>query len=359
MVPVAIGVFLLDPLGGPEAVSRAHRFWFLMLPISTAVSGAAVVAMAVANRARAYRTIATLQFSAATASACASLVFGLAGMGGDGLLLAYGVGQAVFLGFAIAIVRRGRLLRHPISTGSLLRLAQQHRGYPVFTMPTALLQTLMLQLPLFVFIYLQEAALLGALGRAQSLLILPILLISNAISRVYFQRATEDYNRTGTCRPIFVKTVPLILVVAAPFLMLFGLFGPGVFTLYLGANWTEAGQIARILAPVFFLQMFANVLGASALFAGNQLLSLKLQVLGGVLTVAGCGLPLAIGLAPTDAITGWALAISVFYLLRIWLGWELSSKDNRWTSPARMDRRAGARNALGGRTCCGRAGERA
>jgi O-antigen/teichoic acid export membrane protein len=341
IVPVAVGVFFLDPF---ESATHGHRLWFLMLPVSTVVSGASLAAIAVANRARAYRRLAVMQISAAAASALGSLAFGLAGMRSDALLLAYVMSQAVSLGFSISIATRHQVWRHRASTRKIFSLAYKHRGYPMFTMPGALVQSIGLQLPIFTLTYLGEASLLGSFSRAQSLLILPISLLSGAIGRVYFQRATEDYNRTGNCRPIFLKAMPLIFVLAFPFLVLFGVFGPSVITLYLGDNWKEAGQVAQILAPVFFLQMFVGPLGGSTLFAGNQRLSLIVHVFGIVLVLIGCGIPMLVGTQPTGVIIGWAVAVGFFYVIQTGLGWELSAKQNRWASSVKPNHGPRSRN---------------
>lgn len=325
MLPVAIGLYLLDPFA---AASRGGRLWFLLLPLSTLVSGASLAAMAVANRGRAYKSLAAMQFAAAAVSALASIVFGLMNLRSDGLMLAYVLSQAITLMFSGAILFNHGVHAAGVSRRKLIRLAVRHRGYPLFTLPAAFLQSLGGQVPVIVLTVFGAAATLGAFSRAQSLLILPVMMFSSAISRVYFQRAAGDYNKTGSCKGIFLKTTPLIAVFAFPFLLAFALFGEELFSFYLGTNWRQAGEIAEIISPVLFLQMFVSPLGSSVLFSGNQHLSTYVHSLGLVLIAAGCIVPLLNGLGARGLIIGWALSLCILNILQIGLGWVLSAKNH-------------------------------
>lgn len=326
MIPLAVGVYLLDPFA---TAARGHRLWFAALPLSTLIVGTSLTAMAIANRARSYKTLAVMQFSAAAASALASIAFGLLSLGSDGLMLATILSQTIILGFSMVILFRHDVLAAGSSKRKLARLAVRHKGYPLFTLPAALVQSIGAQLPVLVLTLMGAASTLGSFSRAQQLLILPVSMFSGAVSRVYIQRAAEDYNRTGSCRGIYLKTLPLLACIAIPFLLTFTLLGEKIFTLYLGENWREAGQIARVICPVLFLQMFVSPLGSSILFPGNQHLSLYVQTFGLALALVGCLVPQVLYADPSKVLQGWTLALSALGILQIYIGWKLSMRTIR------------------------------
>jgi len=329
MIPVAVGIYFLDPFA---ASVRGHRLWFLVLPLSTLVSGMSLAAMAVANRAQSYKTLAVMQFTAAAASAMASIAFGLLHLQSDGLMLAYAVSQIVTLGFSASILVRHRVFAAVSSRRRLGWLAVRHRGYPLFTLPAAVIHSLSAQLPVFVLTAMGASATLGAFSRAQGLLFLPVIMFSGAVGRVYIQRAAADFNRTGSCRPVFLKTTPLIMLYAAPFLVSFTLFGETIFTLYLGENWREAGQIAQIICPILFLQMFASPLGSSIVFAGNQHVGMYVHIVGILLASLGCLAPILYSEHPHHVLRGWALGMCALNVLQLALGWKLSKAPNQEAS---------------------------
>lgn len=329
MVPLAIGIFLFAPFGGEL---EAAQFWFLGLPLSTAIAGISVVALSVGNRGKNYRVMALMQLASATSSALMSIALGLTGFGAGGLMTAYITSQAITLGFSLMILKHNRLTRVRPSHVRLRRLAIRHRGYPLFTLPGAFIQSITAQLPIFLLTSLGSASVVGAYSRAYQLLILPISMFGSAVGRVYFQRAAEMYNNTGSCRDLFVKTAGLIAVPAIPFLVIMALFGDDIFVIYLGQSWEQAGRIAQILAPLMALQMFVSSLGSSILFFGNQKFSAIMHTAGLLLAAVGCLIGWSFGGTAMATILGWAVAQGIFCLVQIAAGWNLSMRTDRQSS---------------------------
>nr|WP_251134172.1 oligosaccharide flippase family protein [Rhodomicrobium sp. Az07] len=325
-IPVAVALYLIDPFAD---AFRGYGLWFAALPFSTLVVGTSLTAMAIANRDQAYKILSVMQFTASAASALASIAFGLLSLRSDGLMLAAMLSQAITLGFSVAILHRRNVLRAGISKRKLMRLSARHRGYPLFTMPASFLQSVGAQLPILALTSMGAATTLGSFSRAQQLLILPVSMFSGAVARVYIQRAAEEYNKTGSCRALYIRTVPIISFVAIPFFLTFTLLGETIFTVYLGENWREAGQIAQILCPVLVFQMFVSSLGSSILYTGNQHLSLHLHAFGLALALIGCLVPQILHADALQVLQGWALALSALGIIQIYIGWKLAKQTTR------------------------------
>ena len=89
---------------------------------------------------------------------------------------------------------------------------------------------------------------------------MPISLIGNAILDVFRSRATTDFQKHGTCRPIFIKTFTILFVVSVPFVLILMFWGQEIFGLVFGENWQSAGQYAQILAPMAMLRLISSPL---------------------------------------------------------------------------------------------------
>jgi O-antigen/teichoic acid export membrane protein len=323
---VEIGADLLTSL--PVIVAE-HRVWFAALPFSVFVAGVSLTAMSLANRMQAYRLLAIMQFAAALVSALASIALGFLRLGAEGLLTAYIVSQFILLGFSLAILARFGVIAERPRVSTLRRLALRHRGYPFFTLPGQLMQSIGLQLPVLTLTMLGATASLGSFNRAQQILFLPLSLFSAAITRVHFQNAAADYNKHGNCRPVFIKTAFVISLFAIPFMLIVLFLGEPIFTLYLGRNWSEAGRIAEIICPVFALQMFVAPLGSSLLFTGNQRLSLYIQTVGLFIAIAATTFPIEFGFDDYQILTGWTAALSALACGQIYFGWRLAKAPMR------------------------------
>ena len=106
----------------------------------------------------------------------------------------------------------------------------------------------------------------------------PISLVANAIGDVFRQEASSKYAQTGQCRIIYLQTLKkLALLSFIPFAILF-IFSEQIFGLLFGKEWVEAGIIAKILMPVFFLRFLSSPLSYMFLIAEVQRVDLYWQI---------------------------------------------------------------------------------
>ena len=98
---------------------------------------------------------------------------------------------------------------------------------------------------------------------------LPIQLIGGAISTVFQQKATHDYNSAGTCRPIFIKTLKTLSLIAIVPTLIIMFYGPDLFALIFGEKWRDAGIYARILISMIMLKMVVSPLTYTFFIAGK------------------------------------------------------------------------------------------
>lgn len=298
----ALGTAALVALGvaaawHPWLSATAAGAWFLALPLTVAGAGVIAAGGFLANRHRHYRWLALMQVAPVLATVALSIALGWLAWGADGLLAAYLAGQAMQLAGHAWVLRRVPGLRAAARPARLRVLARRHWRFPTFTMPGEFLGQINIQAPVFALTALGADATLGAFARARSLVSMPIGALGGAVAQVFRREAAAQYHATGSCRRLMLRTAGGLFLAGIGPCLLFIALAPWLFTVYLGPAWREAGEIARILAPMLLLQMVVSPVSIMVLIAGRQLEAflvqgvLALALLAAFVTIITAGLP--------------------------------------------------------------------
>ncbi len=302
-------------------------WWFLLLPTSVLGAGVTTTLAALANRWQLYSRNAAVQWVPAMITIILSMSLALMGFRETGLLFSYLVGQIVMIGITCWVVS-GRF-SNPLKTYSWKRvraLGCKHRNFAVFTTPTGFLSAATLNAPVFALSALGATSGVGIFNRANQLLGLPFNLIGGAIAQVFQRKAAQDMHATACCRPLYVKTVALLLVLGTPSVAVLAFAAPWLFGWFLGASWVEAGYVARWLAPTLLLRLLCSPLSTVFYVVGAQRLDFALTLAGSTVTLAAVvGAAWAIGTLKS-VVVGYSAGYSLTYAVYILIGWTLARK---------------------------------
>lgn len=143
---------------------------------------------------------------------------------------------------------------------SLPKTAVRHKGYPLYTMPGQLLNTLGQAAPVLMIAYFFNSEEVGYFSMAMTLFSVPINVVSSAIRDVYRRRANDEYARQGNCLKSFDRVMLLLAGAGVAALLLAVWFLPALMGLFMGAGWETAGRYAQILAPAMVVMFVSNSL---------------------------------------------------------------------------------------------------
>ena len=323
LIALIVALVTYHYMGGSEVYSQAQG-WMLMLPLTTMAAGATVAIATLANRHQRYGFMARIQVLAVVVTVSISILLGWLNYGAHGLFISYFSGQLITI---IAHLRLFHLLVPELPKVNWLKLvaiARRHRGFPIYTLPSEFLGTINLQLPVFALGAVGAVSLLGAFTRARQLISLPLTLLGSSIGQVFRQRASKDYREYGTCRPIFKRTFLTLVLIGLPPTIILMAVAPDLFRLFLGPNWGEAGDVARILAPMLLLRMICSPLSTVFYFTGGQKQALQLMGIGVLLVAIGVLPPVFFDADPYVSIYGFSIAYSVIYLCFLVGSWHFS-----------------------------------
>lgn len=140
-----------------------------------------------------------------------------------------------------------------ISKKRVVDVAKEFNKFPTYNVPTALMNSFSQNIPTFLFAYYFSSEIVGFYGLASTVLRKPIILLSDAIRKVFFQKVSELQSAGQSLRENFIKaTLGLVVVGVIPFGGVV-LGGEWIFSVLFGEDWSTAGYYSQLIAPWLFL----------------------------------------------------------------------------------------------------------
>lgn len=315
MTVSAIG---LRAIGLPAA---AHMSWYMLLTlgIGTWLTAYMQTTLAYATSRNAFGKAAKAKICAAGGIAVGQLGLLLAGAGGAAALL---TGQLA--GLAAGLLAAFLLLEPPRPQLALrpgprqLQYLQRHRAFWRFALPSSLLNMLVGQLPLFMIGAHHGVLAAGLYALTQRVLSAPVSLLAASVLEVFKRQSVIDFQAYGHCRDAYRTTFKVLALLGiVPSLLLF-LFSPPLFAWVFGENWRAAGQLAQILAPLYYLNFIASPLSYVFVVAGKQKIELLWQLALAVMTVSVFALPATLH----QSVAWYAAGYSLLYLVYLLMSWQ-------------------------------------
>lgn len=299
--------------------------WMLLLPMVSLVAGLSTTVSSIANRHGAYRSLAFIPLAGTVTIVAVSLAGGLAGLGHHGLLLGYLAGQTITAALFLRALFGPLRPRPQHLTARRIRLSlRRQRSYLTWSLPTSFIDRANREAPNYVLAVLGNVQVLGSYTRARQLLALPVNVLGGAIGQVFFQRASDEVARTGSCRRIWVRTFLGLFGLGAPATIALAIIAPDLFRIALGAQWVEAGEIAQLLAPMLFGSFVCAPLASVFYIAGRQKEDFWLMLTTFALFVAlGFAVVLA-SLSMKTSISLFSATYTMVYVVYILRSYQLS-----------------------------------
>jgi O-antigen/teichoic acid export membrane protein len=300
------------------AVRDMSWFGLLTIGVGTWLVAYTQTTLAYAASHNQFGKAAKAKVSAAATIAVSQLVLLATGLGSKALL----AGQLLGLGAGLWAARR---LLSPPSPRLGFRLDADQRNYLLkhqafwrFSLPSSLLNSLVSQLPLFMIGIKHGVLAAGLFALTQRVLTAPISLLAASILEVFKRQAVHDFETVGNCREVYRYTFKALLLLAlGPSLVLL-LFSPQLFSWVFGEAWRPAGELARILAPLCFLNFIASPLSYVFFVAGKQKMELLWQVALFLMTITVFMVPVSLH----QSVLYYAIGYSLLYLVYLHMSYQ-------------------------------------
>ncbi|MDA9284270.1 oligosaccharide flippase family protein [Flavobacteriaceae bacterium] len=261
---VALIVFLFGDYLGKLLANEGIIPWLYLTPISIFFSGQNQIFSVWANRKKKYKILSFNAILTALLVPVVSISVGLYHNGPLGLFLGLLTSQVLPpIVLLIALTKHDDLGLKYFDWASIKKKVKEHKSFPMYSLPSALINRLTNELPVFMLSAYAGPAIVGVYNLCIRMLGLPMQLIGGAISQVFQQKATEDYNALGNFKNVFNKTFKTLSLISLPGLLVIIIFGPQLFAFVFGEEWKESGVFAQILIFMFVLKLIVSPLSYS------------------------------------------------------------------------------------------------
>jgi O-antigen/teichoic acid export membrane protein len=318
---VVLGLFGQSIMVGLGAATLGP--YAILIALGQLGGGAVTTLTSFAVRTKAFSEIAAMRLTQATALVTVQIGLGIVGLGALGLLLGDIAGRISGSGrLASAAWRTHAAAFRLVSREGIVAAARRYRRFPIFSSPSALLNTLGLQLPLLTIVAFYGPAAGGHYALADRMCSIPLTLVAGAVGQVYLAEAARSmHTRPDVVRSLFLRTTRSLARMAVGPAILLAVAAPLLAGLVFGASWSETGLFVAILAPMYYVAFVTSATGETLYVVERLDLQLirevvRLVLLGGAVPVAA-----AAGLQVTGAVVVLSVAGCVTYVLYGAISW--------------------------------------
>lgn len=143
---------------------------------------------------------------------------------------------------------------------SRVETLRRYRAFPLYSTWAFLFANGGRELPTLVFAGLFSATVAGMYALGVRVLGFPMLLVGDAIAKVFFRYATELVDQRNRLSDSTSLLVRCIVYMVFPPMLLLSVAGPQLFEFVFGKEWLEAGWFAQVLAMSFLVAFLYRVL---------------------------------------------------------------------------------------------------
>jgi O-antigen/teichoic acid export membrane protein len=313
VLTAAVGLAAAAPIAELLGVPQLAGYWWL-IALTVFVLGTYNILSVWMVRDRSYGALGRRNVLQGVGQTATQVGLGLMQVRPVGLLLGIGIGRLCGLGGLLS--SRGLLRQSRPSLAALPRTLRRYRRFPLLTLPSGLLNSGGLEIPLLVVSAAYGDARAGLLGLTVRVIGAPTTVLGEAVAQVYTGESSAAIREPrGALAPMLRYTVGRLLLIGALPTALLLVAGPWLFGVVFGPAWTEAGDYARILAFAYLAQFAVNPVSGTLQLLERQGQSLAWAGARLVLTVSGpvvCGLAgapvlLAIATLAIGHVLGYAL----------------------------------------------------
>jgi O-antigen/teichoic acid export membrane protein len=257
-------------MGSPDGI-----FWLNFVPITVLSMSCLSLFTYWLNRSKNFKAMNTFRILNSVGIASLSISFAFTQFKPEGLMFGYVLGQILTVVFIWVAYVKPEMTK---TRANALIVMREYYRYPKFLIPSTLAGTIASESPIVLLTRLFDTTVSGLFSFVNRVTVSPMTIIGNSIGEVYRVRAAENFQQHGECRQIFLHHVRLLAIAGVvPWLVLF-FWGPTLFTFIFGPQWSEAGEMAKIISFVVWFQLVSTPLSYTITFNRSQHLDLYLQI---------------------------------------------------------------------------------
>ncbi len=202
------------------------------------------------TRRRDYTRITHTRIYQSSGGSVSKILLGLFAVGPVGLIIGYLLSQILGIGTLVRYMwKNDRTFFGAISCSRMVKNARRYIQFPLFSFPAGIINSLALQLPIFLLSAIYGLNVMGMYAFAYELLILPSSLISTSMLQVYYAEVSNMMRENSKeIKNLYIATTRKLFLLGIPLIIVPCLLAPFFFPLIFGELWRDAGLYCLPLA---------------------------------------------------------------------------------------------------------------
>lgn len=278
-------ILLLIDLMPDQYYSLPHWSLIALVPLGTFALGFFNIANFWGIRQEAFREISLANVTRTIGAISLQLFAALLAATGLGLILGRIGGQiaATALLLSSTNVRWESVLR--VTPGQLKQAARSHYRFPAFSAPGRVAHLIVDLLPTFMLGAFFGTAAAGLYWFTSRILHLPIAILADAVSKVFYAECTKKNHNNESLIPIIVKTISVLGMLAIGPAILLIAYAPQIFQIVLDSKWAEAGEYVQWMVIWAYFRFSGGPIQSLFVILNEQQKMLKLALVAMALRI--------------------------------------------------------------------------
>jgi len=309
---LGVGLPLFKLVGLP-----VMNVFLALIPLSLLLGGWYQVLSSWAVRTRDFATISATRLTQSLAVSLGQIAAAAAVSPVLGLPVGYVAGQLFGLApLTKSFLATWRQMAYRPELKALWRVAYEYRRFPLYSTGSGLLNVAGLHGPTIIIAMTFDTYQVGVIAMAQRILLVPVNLVANAISQVFIGEVSPmRYTEPATVRAMFRLLLIRTTAISVPLFVLFALAAPAAFALVLGETWREAGQVVRVLTPLYVASFNVGPVATSLQVYERLRLALHIDFARTVLGLGALGVAIYAGRPMLEALSYFSWTVFVVSVL--------------------------------------------
>ncbi len=260
--------------------TNEYIVYVIIIFIYMLITGVTNILISYNNRNREYDTISSVYVIRTAIQNIGLILFGFIHLSVFGMLLSQVLGSLFGIKKQANKLIPNRNKLKQVEKKEIKNVLKRNYKLMLYTAPSAFCNSASYSLINFFITAIYGNTIFGYYSLSYRILGIPLSLISINVSKIFFERATNEMNSTKSFKNTLQKITKLLICLSIPMVVILLVIAPELCKIVFGEDWVVSGQYIQILVFMFGIRLVVSAIISPALvIAKKQSTEMKMQIL--------------------------------------------------------------------------------
>ena len=192
------------------------------------------------------------------------------------IISAHTIGTLISTLIVFCLTKTGFDLKN--SYYDFIKNLKDYKRFPIFSLPAEFINNFSHNVPYIFILTKFDPIFLGYYSLIIKALSAPIGLVGNSMLTVFKEEASIEIREKGNCTNSYLRVFKFLSILGIVGFSIYFLVAPDLFSIVFGENYLIAGELSRIMIPLFLFRFIASPLSYTLFITNKQNIDLIWQV---------------------------------------------------------------------------------